>query len=219
MGRHGRERKTHMSHDYEYVTKKEYMPVKKELISLINDVQDELRNEFTFQFYFIGSTSRGMITRDKKGNTGYDFDLNFYPNTYFDDYSPEEFRNIFIKALNRCCKKYGYATCENSTRVITIKVKEQKNSKIKYSCDIAIVFDFEDDSSLYIHYNKKQNAFEWQQRPDPYYVEEKADVIKEAGYWNEVKDLYIYLKNTVEKKSRSLYAEAVSAIYNQHFNK
>lgn len=218
MGWYGRERKTHMTHDYEYVSRKEFMPVKKELIHLIHDVQNELRDEFTFQYYFIGSTSRGMITRDKKSNTGYDFDLDFYPNIYFDDYSPKELRNIFIAALNICCKKYGYATCENSTRVITIKVKDQKNSRIKYSCDIAIVFDFDDDTSWYIHFNKKQNSFEWQQRPNPYYVEEKADSIKEAGYWNKVKDLYIYLKNIIEKKSRLLYAEAVSAIYNQYFN-
>ena len=35
-------------HDFIYVTKKEAMPVKKELISLINEVQNLVRQNFTF---------------------------------------------------------------------------------------------------------------------------------------------------------------------------
>lgn len=208
-------------HDFEYVTKKEYLPVKKELIGLIKDVQDELRDAFTFQFYWIGSTSRNMITRDRKSNIGYDFDLDFYPNVDYDDYTPKQLRDKFIKAINKHAAKYGYSTCENSTRVLTIKVKDRKNSRILHSADIAICFDFEDGPCQYIHYNKKQNTFEWQNRPNPYDVEEKADWFKhetEEG-WDEVLDKYLYLKdnNTDEnKRSRSLYAEAVSAVYNEY---
>ena len=41
-------------HDFVYVTKKEAMPVKKELISLINEVQNIVRQNFTFRFDLIG---------------------------------------------------------------------------------------------------------------------------------------------------------------------
>ncbi len=51
--------------DFKYVTKKEYQPVKNELIELINLVQDEVREYFTFRYDFIGSASRNMITREK----------------------------------------------------------------------------------------------------------------------------------------------------------
>lgn len=218
MGRHGRKKGKNMKHDFEYVKKSEYMPAKKQLINLLNDVQDELRDDFTFQFYFIGSTNRNMITRDKKSNVGFDFDIDCYPNASWDTYKAKVWRDKLINAINKHVKKYGYATCENSTRVITIKVKDKQNSRILYSCDIAIAFDFDDDSSYYIYYNKKQNSFDWKERPNPYEVEEKADDIKEEGYWEEVKDLYIYLKNNSDKKSRSLYAEAVNDVYNQYFN-
>lgn len=63
-----------MNH-YEYVSKSKYMPVKKELIEIINQVQDELREQFTFDYKFIGSSSRNMITNDSKTNQGYDFDI------------------------------------------------------------------------------------------------------------------------------------------------
>lgn len=64
-----------MNH-FEYVSKSKYMPVKKELIKIINQVQDELREQFTFDYKFIGSSSRNMSTYDPKTNKGYDFDIN-----------------------------------------------------------------------------------------------------------------------------------------------
>ena len=60
---------------FEYVTKKEYGPIKEELIDLIRMVQDDVREHFTFRYDFIGSASRNMITREVGGNVGYDFDV------------------------------------------------------------------------------------------------------------------------------------------------
>lgn len=65
-----------MSYDFRYVTRKEAVEVKKVLISLINDVQDEVRDNFTFSYHFIGSSARNMITEDEKSNIGFDFDVN-----------------------------------------------------------------------------------------------------------------------------------------------
>ena len=48
---------------FKYVSKKEAAPYKTQLIELLNRVQDYVRGEFTFQFTFIGSSSRNMITR------------------------------------------------------------------------------------------------------------------------------------------------------------
>ena len=51
---------------FDYVSKKEAAPYKAGLIELLNKVQDYVRDEFTFQFTFIGSSSRNMITYDTK---------------------------------------------------------------------------------------------------------------------------------------------------------
>ena len=45
---------------FEYVSKKEAAPYKSQLIDLLNRVQDYVRDEFTFQFTFIGSSSRNI---------------------------------------------------------------------------------------------------------------------------------------------------------------
>ena len=52
-------------HNFRYVTKREFLPVKKELIEIINKVQDIVRDNFTFRYDFIGSASRNAITIDE----------------------------------------------------------------------------------------------------------------------------------------------------------
>lgn len=204
--------------NFEYVPKSEYQPVKKELIQLINLVQDEVREYFTFRFDFIGSASRNMITRDLKSNTGYDFDVNLRVNDEDEDYSAEEIKNILIRGFNVHNKKFNYDFCEDSKRVITIKVKDRKNSKILHSCDFAVVNDCDDGRQQYIHYNKKQQSYSWQYQPKGFYmIGEKIDWIKENGLWKEVKDLYLEKKNLNDnpnKKSRSIFAETVAQVFN-----
>ena len=65
-------------YDFRYVTENEAKPIKKELIKIINIVQDEVREFFTFRFDFVGSASRNMITCDEKSNIGFDFDVNVF---------------------------------------------------------------------------------------------------------------------------------------------
>ena len=77
---------------FEYVTKAEAAPVKKELIAIINAVQDLLRDHFTFRFDFIGSSARNMITQDVKSNIGFDFDVNIEVNYDGEEYTAKELR-------------------------------------------------------------------------------------------------------------------------------
>lgn len=155
--------------DFEYVTRKEYLPVKKELIELINLVQDEVRDYFTFRFDFIGSASRNMITRDNDSNVGYDFDVNIEVNDVDNNYSAKELKTKIMQGFNKHKNKFNYDYCEDSKRVITIKVKDKRNSRILHSCDFAIVNNYVDlegyDHQQYVHFNKKQNTYEWQEQP------------------------------------------------------
>lgn len=65
---------------FKYVPRTEYLPIKKELIELIKEVQNQVRDKFKFQFEFIGSTKRNMITEDIRSNIGFDFDVNLRVN-------------------------------------------------------------------------------------------------------------------------------------------
>lgn len=218
-----------MNH-FEYVSKSKYMPVKKELIKIINQVQDELREQFTFDYKFIGSSSRNMITYDPKTNKGYDFDINIEVNDFDECYSAKELKEILINTFNQVIKlTYPYASCQNNTRVFTIKVYEEnpcciniialRSPKIEYSCDFAILNTINDYQQEYIRFNKNTHEYSWQMQCKGYLLSKKEAYIKKNKLTNELRKIYLDKKNfntNPNKKSRALYAEAVNELYNAH---
>ena len=205
---------------FEYVSREEFVPIKQALIQLINMVQDEIRDRFTFRYDFIGSSSRNMITREVNGNTGYDFDVNIRVNDPEENFSAEEIRKILINGFNKFNRYFNYDYAEDSTRVITIKVKDRVNSRLVHSCDFAVVFDCGNGRQQYIRFNKMQNSYYWEYQPKEFYqLTERIEKIKKANYWNEVRELYLYKKCTnmdPYKKSRSIFAETIDEIYHQY---
>lgn len=88
-------------YNYEYVPKKIALPIKNDIIELIKLVQNEVRNDFTFRFDFIGSAKRNMITCDFKNNIGFDFDVNIKVNDYDENFTPKEIKHILMNAFNK----------------------------------------------------------------------------------------------------------------------
>ena len=84
-------------HDFEYVPKEEWKPIRDELFEIIHRLQNEVRDDFTFQYHFVGSSKRDMITRDRKSNKGFDFDVNIEVNDPDEDYSAKKYEKFFIK--------------------------------------------------------------------------------------------------------------------------
>ena len=201
-------------HDFCYVSKKEAAPVKAELLDIIHEVQDAVRDDFTFQFNFIGSSSRNMITYDRKSNIGFDFDVNIEVNDADENYEPKEIRTIIRKALDKVARQYGYDYCEDSTRVLTIKKKDRPNSRIIHSCDFAIVNNCDGGRQRYIRYNKDHQTYTWEYQGDGFKtLPDKIDWLNENGYWKKLRDYYIEKKNinsNPQKHSRSIYAEAIT---------
>lgn len=209
---------------FEFVSKKDLAPVKKDLISIIREVQASLRTDFTFRFAFVGSSGRNMVTCDPKSNIGYDFDVNLKIDIHDCKYTPKAIKVKVMQALNRTAPKYGYTYAEDSTRVITIKWKDRQNSRILHSCDFAIVHNYTDEDGhtrqKYIRFNKAWNRYTWEKQSDGYHMlREKKQWITENGYHEELRNLYLDKKNhnrDLNKCSRALCAEAVHEICQRH---
>ena len=75
---------------YEYVRKRDAKPYRDEFLDIIHEIQNLLRDKFTFSYKFVGSSSRNMITCDFTTNKGFDFDVDFYINDYEEEYSNED---------------------------------------------------------------------------------------------------------------------------------
>lgn len=210
-----------MQHDFKYISKKDFQVAAAydDLLLLLQEVRKELKDRYTFQHKLVGSYSRNMITYDAKSNVGFDFDVNIYPHD--DDMEPEQIRRLFKKALDKHIKAHGFDYAEDSTRVLTIKVKDKKYARIVYSVDFAFVNDYTDDEGddcqEYIRFNKKQGSYTWEEQPAGYYqLREKVDWIKEHGLWEtELKPYYIKKKNANTDPnihSRTTFAIAVHEI-------
>ena len=212
-------------HDFEYVSNHEWEPVRDELFEIIHRLQDEVRDNFTFQYHFVGSSKRKMITRDRNSNIGFDFDVNIEVNDPDENYSAEEIRNILHKGLDRVTNPYGhsifgYDFTEDSTRVLTIKVKDRANSRILHSCDFCVIYECGDGRQQYIRYNKKQTRYSWEYQPKGYTeLPAKIEWIKKRGLWQQVRDYYLYKKNLNDnpnKHSRTIFAETVHEIWQKN---
>ena len=186
-------------HDFRYVTKKQAQPIKDELYQILYMVQDLVRDNFTFSFTPIGSSSRNMITCDAKSNIGFDFDINIEVNDDNEDFEPKEIRTIIRTAIDRVAPRYGYKNCEDSTRVLTIKKVDTSHSRIIHSCDFAIVYN---------------NYYFWEYQGKGFVgLEKKMDWLKRENLWGELQDYYIYKKNcndNPDKHSRSIFAESIN---------
>ena len=206
-------------HHFEYVSKSQAAPYKAKLIEIIHKVQDEVRDDFTFQFTFIGSSSRNMVTFDPTTNKGFDFDVNIEVNDDDEKFKPDEIRMILRNALTRISRQYSYDRCEDSTRVITIKTIDHWHSRVSHSCDFAIVYEGK-AGQQYIRFNKETGNYTWEFQKLPYKeLEKQADFLKKNDHWDEVLDVYLDKKNNNDdpnKHSRSLYAETINECYRRY---
>lgn len=209
-------------HDFIYVTKASAKPVKNELIQIIYQVQDLVEDYFTFQFRTVGSSSRNMITYDRKSNIGFDFDFDLEVNDDNQNYSAEKIRHIIKDAIDQIVPKYGYKHCEDSTRVLTIKKVNTFTSQILHSCDFALVYNCDDGRQQYIRYNKKTRNYTWEFQGKGFKnLDNKIAWLKHNGHWGELQDYYIdkkNLNNNPDKHSRSIFAESINEMYQKKKN-
>ena len=204
-------------HDFVYVTKASAKPVKNELIQIIHEVQDIVRDEFTFNFRPVGSSSRNMITYDRKSNIGFDFDFDLAINDDDENYTPAQIRHIMKNVIDQVAPRYGYNHCEDSTRVLTIKKVNTFTCQILHSCDFALVYNCDDGRQQYIRFNKKNNNYTWEYQGKGFKnLDNKISWLKSNGYWGELQDYYLVkknLNNNPNKHSRSIFAESINEMY------
>lgn len=211
-----------MQHDFYFISKNnpKVKRTYKDILNMLKEVQNLVRKKFTFRFDVVGSYKRNMITYDAKSNVGYDFDFNIEVNDGNDRYTPKQLRDILRNAIGTVCVKYGYDFPEDSTRVLTIKMKDRKNSSILHSCDFAIVNNYIDDEGYegqeYIHYDKSYSNYTWCEQPNGYYMlPDKIEWIKENDLWEIMRNLYIEKKNKNDNPnvhSRTIFAMTVHEI-------
>lgn len=208
---------------YEYVTKAEYKPLKAEATRILQKMQSQLKKKFPFSFQLVGSGKRHLVTRIKNGNKGFDLDYNLILEGDCRDYDAKKVKDCFISAMRNALKdsSFHFSDPKDSSSVITLQSVDRKNSKIKYSCDFAIIcYSYDEDSNLngykYLKNDKKSGNYIWNSRSinsDPEELVEK--ICEYENGWDCVRKEYLRLKdcNKGRKRSYAIYREAVNNVY------
>lgn len=206
-------------YNFKYVDINVYKPEKEELIEIIKKVQDEVRDSFTFEYVFVGSSTRKMISCDYTQNVGYDFDVDIRVNNE-DNYSENEIKIKLMDGFDEVNQETKYGNCKDSTRVFTIKVVDADSKSIHHACDFAVIKDCNDGQKQYIHHNKKSKTYTWEYKSQGYYeLPEKEKWIKGNKLWANVRSEYIDNKNKnkdINKHSSSIYAETINNVANNN---
>ena len=213
---------------YEFVPRKEYRPFQEKVETIINKVQNLVREHFTFQFRIAGSAGRSLITREIGGNKGFDLDYNLIlnnPNPK-EPLNPELAKAILLKAFDEATKGTMFDHPENSTSAITIKVKDRAHSRILRSCDFCVVYYPNDKKYTYykyVRFNKQTKKYTWEIRDISNDAEKKLKWLKihADGAWLKIKEEYKNLKDVnkdPDKNSFQLYFEAINNVFNQYRN-
>lgn len=212
--------------EFEYVTKAEYRPVREELEIIIHSAQKFMKENYntTFQYRLIGSGKRHLITREKGGNGGYDFDYNLLLPTLEEGwrYKAKVVKEQFIQAFNYAVQDTPYTSSKDSTSVITIKVVNKEKRTILHSCDFAIIYypEKETDAGYMYLKNWKNGRYSFEMRHLSKKIDEKLDVImRYSNGWNLIREEYLKIKNAnrdPDKHSYVLYLEAINNVFNNY---
>ena len=208
---------------FEFVSKSELNPVKIKVEEIINLLQDAMRVlGVTFTFKLVGSGGKHLVTRVVNGNTGFDFDYNLGIKKD-GDLSDRELRLKVKSQLESILSGTGYSTVSSGKQSMTFKFVDYENSRVIHSCDFAIVNDYEDENGDSIQeiliWQRENDTYVWNKRPFAKNHSDKLSNLKANGLWQEVKEEYLKIKNNNqdnEKKSFSLFFEAINNVYNRY---
>lgn len=208
---------------FEFVPKPELTPARAQIEDIIKALQVALRDyNLTFEFKLVGSAGKKLVTRVVNGNTGFDFDYNF--DIQKDGgLSAKDTRVTFKNVLESLLANTLYKTVSAGKQSMSIKFVDHENSRIVHSCDFAIVNDYEDESGDFYQeillWIREDNSYIWNKRPFAKNYADKLSNLKSNGLWQELKDEYLKIKNNnqdKEKKSFSMFFEAINNVYNRY---
>ncbi len=210
---------------YHYFTDKEYLKrAKNSCAELLSALTQELLDEdISSQFFLVGSGARNMVTQNN--NESIDFDYNLYIQKCDNINDCRFLKETVRKAFNKVLRDDGLSDCDDSTSSLTTKlIYFNDRPKIKFSIDLCIVARNNEGSWFRLIHSKtgvsSNDRYFWNESPNSKNVKDKSYEIKDAGYWQLVRDKYLEIKNVYLRNndhnhpSFICYIEAVNNVHN-----
>lgn len=214
---------------YEYVENVIIKPYRSVCANILTSLRDKLYQEceIDLEFILIGSGAKNMVTRN--GDGPFDLDYNLIiksaPENYWNDMKTlkEKIRTI----LNSIVRDTSFSDGKDSTSVITSILHFNDSPEKEFSFDIAIMKKNEEGNYERLMHikdrygNSNNDQYIWRETPNSKNIKNKEKLLKNNGFWNEARDLYLNKKNMYlsrmdkEHTSSVVYIETINEVYSK----
>lgn len=217
---------------YKLVDPKIVKPYKIFCSDTLNRLKNVLYNDYDIEctFRLIGSGSKDIITQN--ANEPFDLDYNLYITRFPQNFDPNTtekmkwLKDTIRTELNNLLGDEGFRDAQDSTSVLTARrfLNKDPHKKV-FSFDVAILAkNTNGEYCRLIHEKTFFERFYWNQIPSSHNVYDKADELKQYGWWEDVQDKYVELKNLYLQRrdynhpSFIVFVEAVNQVYQEFEN-
>lgn len=138
-----------------------------------------------------------------------------------------EIKAYIQKQFNVILNRNGWSDCQDSTSVLTTELRHfTRGNQTEFRIDLAIVKQDENGWHRLIHEKTgfaTLDRFYWNLAPSSRDLSERVSAIKQENLWNEVREMYLDLKNMYlcrrdqNHPSFLVYIEAINQVYYRHF--
>ena len=212
---------------FEYVPEDEVKEAHIYCADKMNRLVQYLKNEYEdweVRFSLVGSGSRGLVTRNAREafDLDYNLEISFPPIKKLDRYELKEEVRTFLDDVT-VNGDIAFSYCQDSTSTLTARLIVA--GKLEFSFDVAILAKNKDDDFCKLIHDKdpKKERYWWNKVPDNEELFERFDDLKANGYFEEIKELYLFLKNKYlilndhNHPSFVVFKETINQIYNRDF--
>ena len=203
-----------------YVSRREARPYRESFEKMLVSVHAAMRKEgVTFTCNLVGSGKRNLIVRHPQ--KGFDLDYQIIIQKNKKNWGAEELNRKFRLCFDRA-KLAGFSHSEDSTSALTMKLKDVKNSRVKFAYDVVLLRKSAAGTEI-IRRNREGN-YVWNTLKDMDDFHHRLERIWKSVelkerlrglYWQKKID---QMEGRTKKKSYQLLHEAINEVLKQHSN-
>lgn len=211
---------------YEYVDRKLVQHHDRKCRKILEKLRQVLREEYGIdsQISLVGSGARNMVTRN--GNGPFDLDYNLilqsYPKEF--DHDLGRLKRVIRETIDSISRDVNFFPGKDSRSVVTMLLTSPVSKAPVFHADLAILSKNVDGDFQRLIHNKQifAEGHTWCKLPDSHRVGRRADMLRQQGYWAEVRKAYLdrknwYLRSLHDRTSFQVYVETVNEVFQRHY--
>lgn len=203
---------------YRYAKQSDVKELNQWCLDILHEVQEELKEYFTFDIRLIGSGDKRLVTQNADNCFDLDYNLILQRDKQGLLDNPKRIKDLFVARFNDVLKRTvdGYFHACDSSSVITIKII--RNNRLEFSFDVAIIVEGDDGYFYRLVNDKNSKRYIWNRVKNSNDYFERFQLVKKNGEWQQFKERYLELKNMHlsrqdDIKSFSIFLETLNEFY------